>query len=447
MAGSDSGGGLSSSPAQAVESSVVAGALGQYVAWSDSRSGQYEIYVAEHTASGWQQLAGSAQDGGISDTAGAARRPSIALNASGEPIVAYTVFNGSTSDIDVAQYDPTANGGAGGWVALGGSLGAGGISGTGKADHADIVETAAGPVVAWLDSSSGAANVFAKQFVGGAWTAPGSGAATGAGVSGSATSVSGLALATDGTNVAVAWSQSIQSAPQQIYVLQYSAGVWNPLGNSASGNGISNSTGHAAAPSLAYFGGALRGLARQRQRHEPDRRGDVQRPAVDCRGNRCRERRRRFQQPRTGDAARALRQRRATVPRLDRQRVSQCPGQRRGRLRQSWSGTAFAEQVTATPVRRHRQGNSASCKRRRWPWTPAAIRSSPGRTSTGNSQIDLLGNQVTIGTTHYVNDGRRPTMSSPAPRATDGKPGCRPASPLASGRARSEPLQPCTRAT
>ena len=59
--GSASGGGLSDSPGQAVESSIVAGASGQFVAWSDSRSGQYEIYVAEHTASGWQQLAGSVQ--------------------------------------------------------------------------------------------------------------------------------------------------------------------------------------------------------------------------------------------------------------------------------------------------------------------------------------------------------------------------------------------------
>ena len=67
---------------------MVAGASGQFVAWSDSRSGQYEIYVAEHTASGWQQLAGSAQGGGISNTPGAARRPSIALNANGQPVVA-----------------------------------------------------------------------------------------------------------------------------------------------------------------------------------------------------------------------------------------------------------------------------------------------------------------------------------------------------------------------
>ena len=174
LAGSATGGGLSNSPAQAVESSVVAGPSGQYVAWSDSRNGQYEIYVAEHTSSGWQQLAGSAQNGGISNTIGAARRPSIALNASGEPMVAYTVFNGTASDIYVAQYDPTANGGAGGWDALGTSLAVGGISDSGTADDAMITETAAGPVVAWLNTAGGVANVFVAQFTGGtssAWAA------------------------------------------------------------------------------------------------------------------------------------------------------------------------------------------------------------------------------------------------------------------------------------
>ncbi len=256
LEGSASGGGLSNSPAQAVESSIVTGASGQYVAWSDSRDGQYEIYVAEHTAGGWQQLAGSAQGGGISDTAGAARRPSIALDAAGQPVVAYTVFNGTSSDIDVAEYNPSANNGQGGWMALGTSQQAGGISGTGMADDAVIVETANGPVVAWLDSSGGVANIFVKQFVNGAWVALGTGAASGSGLSASASAVSGLAMTTNGTNVAVAWTQTVNSV-QQIYVLQNSGGAWSQLAGSASGNGVSNSRGNSTAPTLAYDNGTL----------------------------------------------------------------------------------------------------------------------------------------------------------------------------------------------
>ena len=85
-------------------------------------------------------------------------------------MVAYTVFSGLSSDIYVAQYDPTANGGAGGWDALGTSLAVGGISGSGAADDATITETASGPVVAWLNTAGGVANVYVAHFTGGAWS-------------------------------------------------------------------------------------------------------------------------------------------------------------------------------------------------------------------------------------------------------------------------------------
>ena len=256
LSGSAFAGGLSNSPAQAIESSVVASPSGEYVAWSDSRSGQYQIYVAEHTSSGWVQLAGSAQGGGISNAPGGAQQPSITLNASGQPVVAYTVFNGTSSDIDVVQYSPTANSGAGGWVALGSSLSSGGISGTGGADQAVITETPSGPVVAWLNTSSGIANVYVKQFTGGNWVSLGTGAASGTGVSGSSTSVSNLTLASSGANVALAWVQTV-NATQQIYVLEYTGGSWQQLKGSASGNGISNSTAQATSPTLAFDNSTL----------------------------------------------------------------------------------------------------------------------------------------------------------------------------------------------
>ncbi len=43
--------------------------------------------------------------------------------------------------IEVATYSATANGGAGGWVGLGNSYSATGISGVGDFDNAQIVET------------------------------------------------------------------------------------------------------------------------------------------------------------------------------------------------------------------------------------------------------------------------------------------------------------------
>jgi autotransporter-associated beta strand protein len=253
---SASGGGVSNSPGSAIDPSIVATGSGstavQYVAWADDRGGTYEIYVAEDTSSGWEELAGSAQGGGISNSTANSSVPSITLDSSGNPIVAWTESN----NIYVADYSPAANGGLGGWVALGSSLSAGGISNTNHAGTAKIVETSTGPVVAWLDSSSGAANIYVKSFNGTTWSPLGTGAASGTGVSASATSVSGLSLATDGSKVAVAWTQMGTSAAQSIYLLQYAGSSWTALGGSASGTGISG-TFASQMPSIAYASGSI----------------------------------------------------------------------------------------------------------------------------------------------------------------------------------------------
>ena len=149
---------MSNTSKSAIEPSIVAGSAGQFVAWADNRGGTYQIYVAEHTAGGWIELGNSAHGGGISNTAGDSRRPSITVDGSGNPIVAWTVFNGSSSDIEAATYNAVSHA----WVALGSSLSAGGISATGTADNARIVQNPAGPVVAWLDRHGSASNIYAR---------------------------------------------------------------------------------------------------------------------------------------------------------------------------------------------------------------------------------------------------------------------------------------------
>ena len=247
---SASNGGISNGTGSAIEPSIATSGSAQFVAWADNRGGAYQIYVAEHTASGWTQLANSAQGGGISNTTGDSRRPLITHDSSGNPIVAWTVFNGSSTNIEVATFNGTA------WVALGSSLSAGGITGTNVADNAQVVYTAAGPVVAWLDRSSGVANVYVERFSAGSWTALGTGGASGSGVSASASAVPEYSLATDGTNVAVAWTQTVGAATQ-VYLKQLSGTIWAAVNSSASGNGVSNTSGSAAQPSAAYSAGSL----------------------------------------------------------------------------------------------------------------------------------------------------------------------------------------------
>jgi parallel beta-helix repeat protein len=260
FASSATGAGVSGGLGLSLEPSIAVSAGAQFIAWADKRDRDYEIYVLRHSAAGWQELAGSAHGGGVSGTAGHSRRPSLTLDAAGNPLVAWTEFNGTASDIFVARFDPAANGGAGGWVALGNSLGSGGISGTGAADHAVAVNVTSGansgPVVAWLDRSGGVANVYVKRFNGTAWVEVGAGSAGGNGVSQSATSVRDLALTTDGAKLAVAWTQVVGTSTE-IYLREDSGAGWAEPGSSATGGGVSNTTGFSQTPTLAYFGGAL----------------------------------------------------------------------------------------------------------------------------------------------------------------------------------------------
>jgi len=252
-------GGVSNTSNTAIEPALAAGANGQFVAWSDNRSGTYEIYVAQHTNGAWQELAGSAHGGGISATAGDSRRPAIALDSSGNPIVVWTTYTNTSTDIEAAHFDPTANGGAGGWMAMGSSLSPGGMSSTGGADDAKIVETTAGPVVTWLDSHAGNTNIYAAQYAGGAWSPLGAGATTGHGISNSADSIHEQSLATDGTNVAVAWTRP-SGASGTIYLLEYTNGAWTPVNGSASGGGVSGvatASISAAQPTVAFANSAL----------------------------------------------------------------------------------------------------------------------------------------------------------------------------------------------
>ena len=242
---------------------IAASATARYVAWIDIAGGIPAVYVVTETGSAWNQLAGSAQGGGISGLLSAAAAPAIALLASGQPIVAWTAQTVGGSDIDVAEYSPAANGGAGGWVALGGSLSAGGISQTGKASNAQILLVNGQPTVVWLDASGGVSNIYAARWSGSSWVALGSGATSGGGISGSSLAVTQFAAATDGTRIAVAWTQDFAAAPSQIYLRQYSGGTWSALSGSASGTGISQGLYAASAPTVAYAGGSLFAAWRQ----------------------------------------------------------------------------------------------------------------------------------------------------------------------------------------
>ena len=270
LAGSASGEGLSGDAASlATAPSVAVDAAGdQFIAWTDTRNGSPQVFVAELIGGAWVQLGGSASGNstaaGVSATDIAALDPSITVDSTGAPIVSWTAEHANgTSDIYVARY----NSGTQTWTAQGTSLTGGGISGTGAASGSHIVATTGGPMVVWLDESSGSQSVYAKIFNGTTWNAIG-GSASGTGLAGGATAdVRNLTAATDGSRVAVAWSGfDPASGVRQIYLEEYSGGAFSAINGSATGSGVSGALGSSslpgyvsnnATPSVAYFQGSL----------------------------------------------------------------------------------------------------------------------------------------------------------------------------------------------
>ncbi len=255
--GSGSASGISRSPAEASAPAVAVSAAGPWVTWIDERSGSPQVYVALHTIAGWSEYAGSARG------AASACRTELPTAAQKIPVsssmllVCRSLLGHKWSEIRETSWSrvmtrsPTEARGA--WVPLGGSLSPGGISGTGLADNAQVVMTSSGPAVAWLENVGGIKNVYAKRFENGNWVALGTGGASGTGISASTTFVPQFAIAAQGANVSVAWTQSIGTR-NQIYLRSLINNTWSATGSSASGNGISQTTGSALSPALVYFG-------------------------------------------------------------------------------------------------------------------------------------------------------------------------------------------------
>jgi hypothetical protein len=107
-AGSASGGGISDSPEKATSPSLAIAPDGTpYVAWEDEAIGDAEIYIRRWNGNNWEEvMAGSANGGGISDTAGWSAVPSLAVAENGTPYVAWSEL-GLPNQIFARQGPPT----------------------------------------------------------------------------------------------------------------------------------------------------------------------------------------------------------------------------------------------------------------------------------------------------------------------------------------------------
>ncbi len=248
--GSAEGGGISNNNGSSAYVALAIAPNGQaYAAWMDSSAGNQEVYVRRWNGSEWEQLAGSAGGGGITNTPTRSGRPSIAL-ADELPTVAWAETE-TVNEIYVRRFDGSA------WVELGEhSASNGGVSNTpGVSQYATLGYSAAGqPFVAWYDYTPGPPEIYAATLPSGQWGAAGSGAASGGGISNTAGLSMEPELAVRGGAPYVVW-QETTAGDDEIYIRRLAGDNWVEVGDgSASGGGISNNGGDSQYAALAFDG-------------------------------------------------------------------------------------------------------------------------------------------------------------------------------------------------
>jgi hypothetical protein len=130
------------------------------VAWHDNTAGNYRIYLRRWNGSMWEELGGSATAHGISETRGAAARASLALDRLGHPVVAWDDNQTGNYEIKLKRWTGAR------WTEWEGSSGLGGLSDTpGYSSYPSLALDADGnPVVAWQDKSSGTFEIMLRRW-------------------------------------------------------------------------------------------------------------------------------------------------------------------------------------------------------------------------------------------------------------------------------------------
>lgn len=127
-----------------------------YVAWVDSHAGNNEIFVARHSGGQWQEINGSASNGGISQSETDSRRPTL-LAFHDDVVVAWVEFDvdGQSSQIRFASMNSN-------WGPLQDTLPS---NATRSSTKVLLAPQHAGLTAAWLRTVNGIPQVFSARYL------------------------------------------------------------------------------------------------------------------------------------------------------------------------------------------------------------------------------------------------------------------------------------------
>jgi hypothetical protein len=212
--------GISESPAVAVDPSG-----NPIVVWDDDiNTATRRLFLKQWNGAAWVELGGSATAGGISGGVSNASHGALALDSTGNPTVAWCKDVGG--GVLLRQWNPAGPS----WDEVAGSATGTGLS-PGAGDWPSITVDASGkPTVAWQEGADAAGVIYLKRWNGSAWVELG-GSATGTGLSASASPCTRPTLTEDASgNPIVLFEEEIYTGYGHIHARHWTGSTWEDWG-------------------------------------------------------------------------------------------------------------------------------------------------------------------------------------------------------------------------
>jgi len=247
-----SGGGISNTPGDSYNPCLATDNSGNIIAaWQDKSMGTYEVYVKRWNGKKWVELGkSSASGGGISSNVDDSENPSVGICNLRNIVVAWNDWSPQNYEIYVKEW----NGKKWGNMGIGSSYGGGISDNLGGSQHSVVAMDKSGnPVIAWHDWTNGI-KIYGKRWDGDKWADMGTNSAAGGGISSNPGASYCPTMVMDGDDrIVLAWHDYTPgNNNSEIYVRYWTGVRWFPLGENAdSGGGISNNPGESQNARLA----------------------------------------------------------------------------------------------------------------------------------------------------------------------------------------------------